>query len=137
MAKVKWKTPEPGQVELTPDGGFPFRGPEPSVHTAWSHNLKVGDLIVATADLMPHSYGAPNNRMSPLPFIPGGSFFGPIDVPKGSIGMFLGTMRTNEFARGGSASSTKTLRLERPIVLFGSKKYLVLNFSFFLPVEDK
>jgi hypothetical protein len=130
MPKVKWKTPEPGQVELELDGGRPFVGPEVTILAPWVHDLKIGDLITSKTIQTGKVYGFGRN-ISPLPFLTP-SYGMDEQINPGDVGLFLGTMRTNENNSRGSIP----FRMDRYIVLFGAKKYFILNFNYFEPVAE-
>jgi len=138
MAKVKWKTPEPGQVELEPDGGFPFPGPFATIVTPWSSNLNIGDLLMVAfpnhpgyAGLVGQMYGRLKNK-SPFPFLHPVVFITDDIIVTGSIGMYLGTYRTNEFG-----PKNIPLRMTRHLILFGGKKYFIPDFNFLMPIVSE
>jgi hypothetical protein len=134
MAKVKWKTPDPGQVEIEPEGGHPFYGPPPTIVTPWAANLQVGDLLVTLGLLKAVEFGS--GKKAPLPFLMDASRGGAGEyVEQGEIGMYLGTQRTNEYPRNRTVSNT-SLRMERGVVLFRGRKFLIENFNLFKPINE-
>lgn len=128
--KVVWKTPEPGVQEIS-DGAF--HAAPTTRDAAFVADLNIGDLLYvkAKSGVAHYPIADETKRPPPAPFLSTGNSWNEPAIPAETIGLYLGTIRTNEIPNGKMGMANRILR---HVVGFNGKKYLVLNWNDFAPV---